>query len=93
MLGRGSNYVDTPTMTVGARKQPAILTLPAGGTLVLTNSASGRADFTVGGNYAGTSGNPADLADLSGGPFIASLGNLIIGRQERWQHRRRDRRR
>ena len=78
-LGRGNNLFDSPIMVVGARKQLAILTLPAGGTLVLTNSDSGRTDLTVGGNAAATSGVPLDLMDLSGGPFIASLNNLIVG--------------
>ena len=81
VLGRGSNYLDTPLMTVGARKQTATVTLPAGGTLVLTNSASGRTDLSVGANNTGTSANPSDIMDLSGGPFIGSLGNLIVGQK------------
>ena len=81
VLGRGSNYLDTPIMKVGARKQTATLSLPAGGTLVLTNSATGRTDLTVGGNNVGTSANPTDLMDLSGGPFIGYLGNLTVGQK------------
>ena len=80
-LGRGNNLLDSPIMVVGARKQPVILTLPAGGTLVLTNSAAERMDLTVGGNTTGTSGVPTDRMDLSGGPLIASLGNLILGQK------------
>ena len=78
-LGRGSNYVDTPVIAVGVRKHSAVLALPAGGTLVLTNSISGRTDFLVCSNGTGTGSSPTSTADLSGGPFIASLGNLTIG--------------
>ena len=81
VFGRGSNRIDSPIMVVGGRKQSATLTLPAGGTLILTNSANGRTDLTVGANQAGTAGVPADLMDLSGGPLIASLGNLILGQK------------
>lgn len=81
VLGSGSNYIDTPVMVIGARKQRVALTLPAGGSLLLTNSASGRTDLTVGGNNISTSANPTDLADLTGGPLIASLGNLIVGQK------------
>ena len=79
MLGKGSNYIDSPFLSVGLRKQDSTMTLPAGGTLVLTNSVSGRTDMTICGNTVGTSGQPTDLADFSGGPFTASLGNLVVG--------------
>ena len=81
VLGKGSNYIDTATLSVGLRKSDSTLTLPTGGTLVLANTVGRRADMVVCGNLVGTSGQPTDFADLSGGPFIASIGNLMVGQK------------
>jgi len=80
VLGRGSNYFNTPTMIVGARKENGQLTLSAGGVFRLDNGA-GRTDLTVCGQNFGTGSSPVSAADLSGGPFIASLGTLTIGQK------------
>ena len=82
VLGRGSNVLDSPILIVGGRKQRGTLTLPAGGTLLLTNSVTGRMDLTVGGNLFSTGVTPSlDLMDLTGGPVSASLGNLVVAQK------------
>jgi len=77
-LGGGSNYFSAPTMTVGARKENAQLTLPVGGVFKFDN-AGGPASLTVGGQNMSTSITDGGLMDVSGGVFLANLGSLTIG--------------
>ena len=82
VLGGGSNYISTAAVIIGKNKEMAQLRLPAGGILRLDNNGA-AADCSVGNASISTSQGPAasDLADLSGGTFIANLGNLVIGQK------------
>ncbi len=79
-LGGGSNYFNTPILTVGGQKEGGQLTLPAGGVFRLDNGAA-RAELTVGGQNFATGVSCAGVADLSGGTFSGSLDALVIGQK------------
>lgn len=79
-LGSGSNVIQTPVLVLGGLKQSARMTLPAGGVLVLNNDTNGT-ELTVGASIINTSASPDDLLDVSGGTFLATLGQLIIGKK------------
>ena len=80
-LGAGSNYIDTAILAVGQRKLTTLMTLPAGGTLVLTNSAGGGANVNVANNNVATGGTSVSTLDLSGGIVIATLNQLVVGQK------------
>ena len=81
-LGSGSNVFQTPVMIVGGNKMSANFSLPTGGIFVLNDGAA-PTDLSVGSTRLLTSGSPGVSADLSGGTFQASLGNLIIGHKDK----------
>jgi hypothetical protein len=80
LLGSGSNYFSTPSLTVGALKENALLTLPGGGVFRLENGP-GRASLTVGGQNGSTGASPASTNDLGRGTFLGRLENLVIGQK------------
>ncbi len=79
-LGGGSNYFNTPVVTVGGQKENAQMSLPAGGVLRLDNGAA-RADLTLGGQNWSTSVTCGGVADFSGGIFVGTLGTLTLGQK------------
>ena len=79
-LGGGSNYFNTPVMTVGGQKENAQLSLPAGGVFRLDNGAA-RADLTIGGQNWSTGVTCGGLAEFSGGIFTGTLGTLALGQK------------
>jgi autotransporter-associated beta strand protein len=85
-FGSGTNTVTTPTMLVGGRKGPVgtgtQVTMAAGGTLNLSNGATGtgKTDLSIGDNNIGTATLAVGTLDLTGGTFIGTLGNVLIGR-------------
>lgn len=79
-LGGGSNYFNTPVMTVGGQKENAQLSLPAGGVFRLDNGVA-RADLPVAGQNWSTSVTCGGMADFSGGIFIGTLGTLTLGQK------------
>jgi autotransporter-associated beta strand protein len=81
-FGAGSNLVATPQMLIGGRKTYGAVTIAPGGTLALTNSATGgRTDVYVGDNDTGTGTTANGDLDISDGTFIASIGEWVIGRK------------
>jgi len=79
-LGAGSNYFNTPVMTVSGRKQSAQVTLPAGGVFRLDNGVL-PAELNISVQNFNTSANPSGTLNLSNGTFIATLDNLVIGQK------------
>jgi len=78
LLGTGTNYFATPVMTLGGRKENAILTLPAGGTFQL-DAGPGRTDLSIGNENFSTSVSAVGIMNVSGGAFTGSLGVLTLG--------------
>jgi hypothetical protein len=78
VAGSGSNYFNTPLLTVGMRKVTGQLTMPSGGVFRLDN-AGGPANLTVGGENFSTGGSSTGTMDVSGGTFVGNLGTLTIG--------------
>ncbi|MEZ0273839.1 MAG: beta strand repeat-containing protein, partial [Roseimicrobium sp.] len=84
-FGSGTNIVTTPLFQVAVGKASQggnTLTIASGGTLTLNNGAGIGSDLHVGVNYAtGTGTFPVGVMDLTGGTFIATLDDLIIGQK------------
>lgn len=79
-LGGGSNYFNTPIMTVGGQKVSGQLSLPTGGIFRFDNGGL-PADLTLGGQNLSTASTCGGVADFSGGTFIASIGTLTLGQK------------
>lgn len=78
-FGAGANNVTTPYLLVGGSRSTGRLTIAAGGTLTLANGA-GKTDLTIGSNAVqGTNTTTSGEMDLTGGIFVATLGQVIIG--------------
>ncbi|WP_170157298.1 autotransporter-associated beta strand repeat-containing protein [Roseimicrobium gellanilyticum] len=85
LFGSGTNIVTTPLFQVAVGKASpngSTLTLATGGTFTLNNGAGVATDLHVGVNYStGTATTPVGVMDLSGGTFIATLDELLIGQK------------
>jgi fibronectin-binding autotransporter adhesin len=78
-FGAGTNTVTTPSLLVGGSRSTGRITIAAGGTLTLANGA-GKTDLTIGSNHVqATNTTTSGEMDLTGGIFVATLGQVIIG--------------
>ena len=78
-FGAGTNDVTTPYVLVGGSRSTGRITITAGGTLNLANGA-GKTDLTIGSNAVqGTNTTTSGEMDLTGGIFVATLGQVTIG--------------
>ncbi|MCB1275036.1 autotransporter-associated beta strand repeat-containing protein, partial [Prosthecobacter sp.] len=78
-FGAGTNNVTTPSLLVGGSRSTGRITIAAGGTLTLSNGA-GKTDLTIGSNHVqATNTTTSGEMDLTGGIFVATLGQVIIG--------------
>ena len=79
ILGAGINTITTPTLTIGARKIGASMTIGSGGTLNLSNGLF-PTDLNIGVNSAtGSATATTNSVDFTGGTVIAALNNVVIG--------------
>ena len=76
-----STVINTPLMVIGHGKANGSLTAGATSTFELAGVTSGRAEFRIGHNDQGASGNWAGTANFTGASFRGFLGAVSIGRK------------
>ncbi|MEZ5387350.1 MAG: autotransporter-associated beta strand repeat-containing protein [Prosthecobacter sp.] len=78
-FGSGSNNITTPLLIIGGSRSRGTSTIGAGGTLTLNNGAGTTTLYIGRNNVETTSTTSEGSLDLTGGTFIANLGEVIIG--------------
>jgi autotransporter-associated beta strand protein len=78
-LGSGTNLIDTAALSCGGVKSRGSMYLTNGGLLILTNSAGGGVNWSLGKSTAFGSALSGGTNDLSGGTVIATVNSLILG--------------
>lgn len=72
--------VGTDTLIVGDHKGIGNISFPDGGTLTLGGKSGQKADLRIGDNSdSNTSSTATGTMNLSGGVFVANLGQLVLG--------------
>ncbi len=81
IFGAGTNTVTTPLFVAAGKKSLADVTIGSGGTLTLSSGVATATNLYVARNNPNASSgqNSTGTFNMTGGTFIATLNNLIVG--------------